>query len=166
VWYVLEGSFELLLVNAIHIKNVPERKTHVNDASKLATALSSRRDSPDEATPLGRPDLKVEVAQEVHPQHAIDSMAEISNVHMHIRNDEPDRGELRNGNDIAAFLRYCRTHDAARNSIRRSVPDRFGNFGNQRGQGSAGVKYKLGTIVARRPGHDRVDDDQITVDFE
>jgi hypothetical protein len=67
------------------------------------------------------------------PQHAIDSVAEIGNVHVHVRNSEPDRGELRNTNDNAAFLRYCRTHDAASNSIRRGVPDRFGNFRNQSG---------------------------------
>jgi len=87
----------------------------------------------DEDTPFGRPDLEVEVAQEVHPQHAIDSVAEISNVHVHVRNGEPDRGELRNANDIAAFLRYCRTHDAASNSVCRGIPDRFGNGGNQSG---------------------------------
>ena len=27
VWHVLEGSFELVLANAMHIKNVPGRKT-------------------------------------------------------------------------------------------------------------------------------------------
>src|SRR5262245_12402607 len=32
VWHVLDGSFELVLANAAHVKNVPGRKTDVNDA--------------------------------------------------------------------------------------------------------------------------------------
>ena len=32
VWNVLEGSFTLLLVNAQHVKQVPGRKTDVQDA--------------------------------------------------------------------------------------------------------------------------------------
>lgn len=33
VWHLLEGSFELVLANAQHIRNVPGRKTDVNDAT-------------------------------------------------------------------------------------------------------------------------------------
>jgi len=36
VWHVLEGSFELILANAQHIKNVPGRKTDVSDAQWIA----------------------------------------------------------------------------------------------------------------------------------
>src|SRR5271154_3809767 len=36
IWHVLEGSFELVLANAGHIKNVPGRKTDVNDAMWIA----------------------------------------------------------------------------------------------------------------------------------
>jgi transposase len=36
VWHVLEESFELVLANAAHVKNVPGRKTDVNDATWLA----------------------------------------------------------------------------------------------------------------------------------
>jgi transposase len=40
VWHVLDGSFEeLLLVNPAHIKNVPGRKTDVNDATWIAQLL-------------------------------------------------------------------------------------------------------------------------------
>jgi transposase len=39
VWNVLEGSFELLLVNAQHVKQVPGRKTDVKDAEWLADLL-------------------------------------------------------------------------------------------------------------------------------
>ena len=40
VWYVLEeASFELLLVNARHVKNLPGRKTDVSDAAWLAQLL-------------------------------------------------------------------------------------------------------------------------------
>jgi len=35
VWHVLEGQVELVLANAHHIKNVPGRKTDVNDAQWL-----------------------------------------------------------------------------------------------------------------------------------
>lgn len=40
VWHVLDGSFELVLANAMHIKNVPGRKTDVNDATWIADLLA------------------------------------------------------------------------------------------------------------------------------
>lgn len=40
IWHVLEGSFELVLGNASHIRNVPGRKTDVNDAMWLADLLA------------------------------------------------------------------------------------------------------------------------------
>lgn len=40
VWHVLEGHFELVLANAAHAKNVPGRKTAVNDAMWLADLLA------------------------------------------------------------------------------------------------------------------------------
>lgn len=40
VWHLLEGHFELVLANAQHIKNVPGRKTDVNDASWIADLLA------------------------------------------------------------------------------------------------------------------------------
>jgi transposase len=37
VWHILgDGEFELVLANAAHVKNVPGRKTDVNDATWLA----------------------------------------------------------------------------------------------------------------------------------
>ncbi len=40
VWYVLEGSFELVLANAAHIRNMPGRKTAVSDAMWIADLLT------------------------------------------------------------------------------------------------------------------------------
>jgi transposase len=40
VWHVLDGNFELVLANAMHIKNVPGRKTDVNDAMWIADLLA------------------------------------------------------------------------------------------------------------------------------
>jgi len=40
VWNVLYGGCELLLANAAHVKNVPGRKTDVNDATWLADLLA------------------------------------------------------------------------------------------------------------------------------
>jgi transposase len=40
VWHILDGSFELVLANAMHIKNVPGRKTDVNDATWIAELLA------------------------------------------------------------------------------------------------------------------------------
>jgi transposase len=40
VWHVLEGRFELWLVNAAHARNVPGRKSDVNDARWLADLLA------------------------------------------------------------------------------------------------------------------------------
>jgi transposase len=40
VWHILEDSFELILANAMHIRNVPGRKTDVNDATWIADLLA------------------------------------------------------------------------------------------------------------------------------
>ena len=40
VWHVLEDGFELILANAQHIRNVPGRKTDVNDAMWIADLLA------------------------------------------------------------------------------------------------------------------------------
>ena len=41
VWHILaDGAFELVLANAAHVKNVPGRKTDVNDATWLAELLA------------------------------------------------------------------------------------------------------------------------------
>ena len=40
VWAVLTEVFELVLANALHVKNVPGRKTDVNDATWLADLLA------------------------------------------------------------------------------------------------------------------------------
>lgn len=40
VWHILEGEFQLVLGNAMHIKNVPGRKTDVNDAMWIADLLA------------------------------------------------------------------------------------------------------------------------------
>jgi transposase len=41
VWHILsDGEIELILVNAAHVKNVPGRKTDVNDATWLAELLA------------------------------------------------------------------------------------------------------------------------------
>jgi transposase len=40
VWHVLEGLFDLVLANAQHVRNVPGRKSDVNDATWLADLLA------------------------------------------------------------------------------------------------------------------------------
>ena len=40
VWHMLEEGFELVLANAQHIRNVPGRKTDVNDATWIADLLA------------------------------------------------------------------------------------------------------------------------------
>ena len=40
MWHVLEAEFELVLPNAAHIRNVPGRKTDVNDAMWIADLLA------------------------------------------------------------------------------------------------------------------------------
>src|SRR4030095_7537202 len=40
VWHLLEERFELVLANAQHIRNVPGRKTDVNDAMWIADLLA------------------------------------------------------------------------------------------------------------------------------
>ena len=40
VWHVLEGEFELILANPAHIRNVPGRKSDVNDATWIAELLA------------------------------------------------------------------------------------------------------------------------------
>jgi transposase len=40
VWHILENRFDLVLANAAHIRNVPGRKSDVNDASWIADLLA------------------------------------------------------------------------------------------------------------------------------
>src|SRR5712691_11420842 len=40
VWHVLDGPFELVLANAMHIRNIPGRKSDVNDATWIADLLA------------------------------------------------------------------------------------------------------------------------------
>jgi len=41
VWHILsDGEFKLVLANAAHVKNVPGRKTDVNDATWLADLMA------------------------------------------------------------------------------------------------------------------------------
>jgi len=40
VWHLLDGRCELILANAAHVRNVPGRKTDVNDATWLADLLA------------------------------------------------------------------------------------------------------------------------------
>src|SRR5262249_21549427 len=40
VWHILEGHFELVLANAMHVRNFPGRKSDVNDATWLAELLA------------------------------------------------------------------------------------------------------------------------------
>jgi transposase len=40
VWHLLEGRFELVLANAAHIRNVPGRKSDVNDATWIADLMA------------------------------------------------------------------------------------------------------------------------------
>ena len=40
VWHVLEGTFELVLANAMHIRNIPGRKSDVNDATWISDLLA------------------------------------------------------------------------------------------------------------------------------
>jgi transposase len=40
VWHILEGEFELILANPLHIRNVPGRKSDINDATWIADLLA------------------------------------------------------------------------------------------------------------------------------
>jgi transposase len=40
VWHVLEGQFELMLANPVHIRNLPGRKSDVNDATWMSDLLA------------------------------------------------------------------------------------------------------------------------------
>lgn len=40
IWAVLDGAFELVLANAMHIRNIPGRKSDVNDATWIADRLA------------------------------------------------------------------------------------------------------------------------------
>ena len=52
VWHILEGEFELILANPAHIRNVPGRKSDVNDATWIADLLAHGAD-PLEHGPAG-----------------------------------------------------------------------------------------------------------------
>jgi transposase len=58
VWHVLESGFELILANAAHIKNVPGRKTDVNDATWIADLLAHGLIRPSFVPPMPIQDLR------------------------------------------------------------------------------------------------------------
>ncbi len=47
IWNLLEGQFEILLVNAQHIKQVPGRKTDVKDCQWLGEYTNDDRELPE-----------------------------------------------------------------------------------------------------------------------
>src|SRR3954447_15672929 len=52
IWHILEGRFELMLVNAHHMKQVPGRKTDVKDAEWIAQLLQHGLLSPSFIPPV------------------------------------------------------------------------------------------------------------------
>ena len=58
IWHILEGRFELMLVNAHHMKQVPGRKTDVKDAEWIARLLQHGLLSPSFVPPPPIRDLR------------------------------------------------------------------------------------------------------------
>src|SRR3954471_5249738 len=58
IWHILEGRFELMLVNAHHMKQVPGRKTDVRDAEWIAQLLQHGLLSPSFVPPPPIRDLR------------------------------------------------------------------------------------------------------------
>lgn len=58
IWHILEGRFELMLVNAHHMKQVPGRKTDVKDAEWIAQLLQHGLLSPSFVPPPAIRDLR------------------------------------------------------------------------------------------------------------
>jgi transposase len=58
VWHLLEGRFELILVNARHIKQVPGRKTDVKDAEWIAQLLQHGLLTPSFVPPMAIRELR------------------------------------------------------------------------------------------------------------
>lgn len=58
VFNILEASFEVILVNAAHIKNVPGRKTGIKDAQWIAELLQHGLVRPSFIPPLEQRDLR------------------------------------------------------------------------------------------------------------
>jgi Transposase len=83
VWNILsDGDFELMLANAAHIKNVPGRKTDVNDAMWIAdltacglikARLRSGRGDLGAAFAAARPQAADPRADPRHPAHSEDA---------------------------------------------------------------------------------------------
>jgi transposase len=87
VWHVLGSDFELVLANAAHVKNVPGRKTDVNDATWLAELLAHGlvRASfvPDEATQQMRALLRTRkqlVREQSSPVQRVQKTLEDANI--------------------------------------------------------------------------------------
>jgi transposase len=58
VWHILEASFHLVLGNAMHMRNVPGRKTDVNDAMWIADLLAHGLIRPSFVPPAPIQDLR------------------------------------------------------------------------------------------------------------
>jgi transposase len=87
VWHLLEGRFELMLVNARHIKQVPGRKTDVKDAEWIAQLLQHGLLSPSFVPPPSIRELRdltrqraVLVRQRAHVANRVEKVLEDANI--------------------------------------------------------------------------------------
>jgi transposase len=87
VWHLLEGRFELMLVNARHIKQVPGRKTDVKDAQWIAHLLQHGLLSPSFVPPPWIRELRdltrqraVLVRPRAHVANRIEKVLEDANI--------------------------------------------------------------------------------------
>jgi transposase len=87
VFNMLESDFQVLLVNAAHIKAVPGRKTDVNDAEWIADLLNHGRLKASFVPPLGQRELRdltrhrsTFVRERVHLANRVQKVLESANI--------------------------------------------------------------------------------------
>jgi len=96
VWHILsDGDFELVLANAAHVKNVPGRKTDVNDATWLADLMAHGSIRASVACPERSrriPEEPTQQMRDLHLQHLDAVNADITRIDKEVEgNLEPFR---------------------------------------------------------------------------
>jgi hypothetical protein len=127
------GANDLMLATCVAPVNVRYRFEALADAGPFVfprPPASSGLDPLDEDPPFGRPDLVVELAQEVQPEEAVDVVvAEVEHVDREARHRDPEGCELGHAQEIAFLAADGRVDAGTLDAVARAVPEQSASSG-------------------------------------
>ena len=132
-----------------------------------AIVLASRIDDLEEDTALGRPDLEVEVSQEVHSYQSVDVlMPEREHREREIGCRYAEYSELSHVKPVAVLLADRGVNPGLLVAVSLGVTDSADYLGHQRGRSCAGVHHESCFGRSYGAGDLRIDNDQLAFTSE